>query len=78
MAAYTMPAAPAVLPAWPVGVLVALKDVAVEMSLEAVDVLVNRPETLTVAIIDQRVIDGGERDQRSTDAVGLRAAQART
>eukprot|EP00969_Alexandrium_andersonii_P261387 11555949-Alexandrium_andersonii.AAC.1 len=68
MAAYTLPAAPAVLPAWPVGAPVALKDVAVEMSLGTVDVLINRPEALTVAIMDQWVIDGGEREQRSTDA----------
>eukprot|EP00969_Alexandrium_andersonii_P358901 15452000-Alexandrium_andersonii.AAC.1 len=68
MAAYNPPAAPAVLPTWPLGVPVALKDVAVEMALETVEVLVNRPETLTVAVMDQWVVDGGERDQRSTDA----------
>eukprot|EP00969_Alexandrium_andersonii_P181907 8038940-Alexandrium_andersonii.AAC.1 len=69
MAAYNLPAAPAVLPTWPVGVPVALKDVAVEMAMETVDVLVNRPETLTVAVMDQWVIEGGVRDQPSTDAV---------
>eukprot|EP00969_Alexandrium_andersonii_P286052 12646280-Alexandrium_andersonii.AAC.1 len=69
MAAYTLPAAPAVLPAWPAGVPVALKDVATEMAFESVDVLINRPGALTEAIMDQRVIDGGKRAQRSTDAV---------
>eukprot|EP00969_Alexandrium_andersonii_P086668 3821651-Alexandrium_andersonii.AAC.1 len=58
MAAYAAPAAPALLPAWPVGVPASLKDVAVEMSLESVDALINRQEALAEAIA-----------QQSTDAV---------
>eukprot|EP00969_Alexandrium_andersonii_P300392 13280635-Alexandrium_andersonii.AAC.1 len=60
-----LPAAPAVLPAWPAGVPVGLKDLASEMALESVDVLVHRPESLTEAIVDQWVIEGGERIQQS-------------
>eukprot|EP00969_Alexandrium_andersonii_P200958 8878478-Alexandrium_andersonii.AAC.1 len=39
------------------------------MAFESVDVLLNRPDSLIEAIMDQWVIDGGERAQRSTDAV---------
>eukprot|EP00969_Alexandrium_andersonii_P019714 860070-Alexandrium_andersonii.AAC.1 len=39
------------------------------MALETADVLINRPEALAEAIMYQWVIDGGEREQRSTDAV---------
>eukprot|EP00969_Alexandrium_andersonii_P328300 14507228-Alexandrium_andersonii.AAC.1 len=64
-----LPVALAVLPVWPAGVPVGLKDLASEMALESVDVLVHRPDSLTEAIIDQWVIEGGERAQQSVDAV---------
>eukprot|EP00969_Alexandrium_andersonii_P118218 5228424-Alexandrium_andersonii.AAC.1 len=64
-----LPAAPVVLPAWPTGMPVALKDLASEMALGSHDVLVHRLERLTEAIVDYRVIEGGVRDQRSVDAV---------
>eukprot|EP00969_Alexandrium_andersonii_P256983 11361702-Alexandrium_andersonii.AAC.1 len=63
-----LPAAPVVLPAWPVAVPVALKDLASEMALESIDTLVRQPERLTEAIVDQWVADGGVRDQVAVDA----------
>eukprot|EP00969_Alexandrium_andersonii_P240802 10630476-Alexandrium_andersonii.AAC.1 len=39
------------------------------MAPESVDVLVHRPEALTESIVDQWVIEGGERVQQSVGAV---------
>eukprot|EP00969_Alexandrium_andersonii_P125927 5567112-Alexandrium_andersonii.AAC.1 len=58
-----LPAALVVLPAWPAGVPVALKDLASEVASESRDVLAHRPGRLTEAIFDQWIIEGGARDQ---------------
>eukprot|EP00969_Alexandrium_andersonii_P266556 11781039-Alexandrium_andersonii.AAC.1 len=39
------------------------------MAMDSVEVLIHQPESLTTAIMDQWVIEGGVRDRPSTDAV---------
>eukprot|EP00969_Alexandrium_andersonii_P110238 4864377-Alexandrium_andersonii.AAC.1 len=69
MAASNQPVARAVRSVWPADVPLSPKDIAAEMAYESVDALLNHPEALSEAIMDQWVIDGGERSQRATDAV---------
>eukprot|EP00969_Alexandrium_andersonii_P372495 15481853-Alexandrium_andersonii.AAC.1 len=55
--------------AWPADVPTPLNDLAAAMVEESVEQLLNRPEALVGAIVNQWVLGGGERSQRAAGAV---------